>query len=239
MDKRDLGHVFRARLGEVMRRAGVPQSRFAASIGLDRSALSQLMSERESACPAPKRWSIAEAHGVSLDWLLGISQSERLATEIAPVLAIEHGASGPDDSRLAQWRREAAGYKIRYVPTTLPDLMRTEDVIRFEMGLEPAERVAATIADAGQYLAYTRRPETDMEVCMPLQRLAAFARGQGIWAGLDAGARAPSLTTWPGSSTNSIPPSGSSSMTGGAGSPLPTRCSGRSGRRSMSATCIW
>lgn len=190
MDKRDLGTIFRDRLGQVMERTGGPQSRFARSIGLDRSALSQLMSDKGVRLPrAETLVAIAEAHGVSLDWLLGISQSERLATEIAPVLAIEHGAAGPDDSRLAQWRREAAGYKIRYVPATLPDLMRTETVIRFEMGLEPADRVAATIADAGQYLAYTRRPETDMEVCMPIQRLQAFARGTGIWTGLRAQAR--------------------------------------------------
>lgn len=190
MDKRDVGATFRARLGEVIRRAGGPQAAFAASIGLDRSALSQLMSDRAVRLPrAETLVRIAEAHGVSLDWLLGVSQSERLATEIAPVLAIEHGARGPDDSRLAQWRREAAGYKIRYVPATLPDLLRTEAVIRFEMGLEPAERVEASIADAGQYLAYTRRPETDMEFCMPIQRLGAFARGESMWTGLSAGAR--------------------------------------------------
>ena len=190
MDKRNVGVVFRERLSQVMQRVGGAQGRFAASIGLDRSALSQLMSDRATRLPrAETLVSIAEAHGVSLDWLLGVSQSERLATEIAPVLAIEHGARGPDDSRLAQWRREATGYKIRYVPATLPDLLRTEAVIRFEMGLETADRVAATIADAGEYLAYTRRPETDMEVCMPWQRLTAFARGEGIWTGLPAEVR--------------------------------------------------
>lgn len=195
MDKRDVGAVFRERLAQVMHRVGGAQSAFATSIGLDRSALSQLMSGKATRLPrAETLVRIAEAHGVSLDWLLGVSQSERLAAEIAPVLAIEHGARGPDDSRLAQWRREAAGYKIRYVPATLPDLLRTEAVIRFEMGLEPEDRVEASIADAGEYLAYTRRPETDMEVCMPLQRLADFARGEGIWMGLPLGIRREQLS---------------------------------------------
>ncbi|MEJ8572509.1 helix-turn-helix domain-containing protein [Microbaculum marinum] len=186
MDKRDLGSVFRDRLGEVMRRYGGPQSRFAESIGLDRSALSQLLSGKTVRLPrAETLVAIAEAHGVSLDWLMGVSQSERLAAEIAPHLALELGASGPDDSRLQEWRREAAGYKIRHVPATLPDLLRTEAVIRHELGREPQQRVEASIADADRYLAYTRRPETDMEVCMPVQRLTGFARGEGMWATLD------------------------------------------------------
>lgn len=190
MDKRDLGEVFRERLGEVMRRYGSGQSRFAASIGLDRSALSQLLSGKTVRLPrAETMVAIAEAHGVSLDWLLGVSQSERLAAEIAPNLAIEPGAADPEDSRLQHWRREAQGYKIRYVPATLPDLLRTEEVIRYELGREPDARVAASIADAGRYLAYTRRPETDMEVCMPVQALTGFARGEGMWSGLDAAAR--------------------------------------------------
>lgn len=199
VDKRGLGSVFRERLAGVMRRAGLGQSAFAATIGLDRSALSQLMSERAVRLPrAETLVAIAHTHGVSLDWLLGISQSERLAAEIAPMLAIELGASGIDDSRLQHWRREAAGYKIRYVPATLPDLMRTEAVIRYELGREPDARIEASIADAGSYLAYTRRPETDMEVCMPLQRLAAFARGEGMWAGLSEDERRDQLTQMAG-----------------------------------------
>jgi len=190
MDKRNVGQVFRERLADIMRRYGGPQSRFADSIGLDRSALSQLLSGKTERLPrAETLVAIADAHGVSLDWLLGVSQSERLAAEIAPTLAIELGASAHDDSRLQEWRREAAGYKIRYVPATLPDLLRTEATIRYELGREPNERVEATIADADQHLAYSRRPETDMEVCMPLQRLTGFARGEGIWGALDAGTR--------------------------------------------------
>ena len=195
MDKRDVGQVFRERLSDIMRRYGGPQSRFAESIGLDRSALSQLLSGKTVRLPrAETLVAIADAHGVSLDWLLGVSQSERLAAEIAPTLAIELGASAHDDSRLQEWRREAAGYKIRYVPATLPDLLRTEATIRYELahhepGGEPDERVEATIADADQHLAYSRRPETDMEVCMPLQRLTGFARGEGIWAALEADTR--------------------------------------------------
>lgn len=190
MDKRDRGPLFRERLREVMRLAGGSQTAFAASVGIDRSALSQLLSERAVRLPrAETLAAIAERYGVSTDWLLGLIQSEHSATEIRPMLELEHGDHGPDDSRLQRWRQEAAGYKIRYVPATLPDLMRTERVIRYELGQEASGRLEAELADADRYLAYTRRPETDMEVCMPLQALSAFARGEAAWAGLERAAR--------------------------------------------------
>jgi hypothetical protein len=43
--------------------------------------------------------------------------------------------------------------------------------------------------DAEFRLDYTRRPETDMEVCMPRQRLELLAEGKGHWATLTREAR--------------------------------------------------
>ncbi|MCP5368046.1 MAG: helix-turn-helix transcriptional regulator [Hyphomicrobiales bacterium] len=189
-DKRDLGDLFRDRLRVVMERVGDGQSRFAARIGVDRSALSQLMARGSTRLPrAETLVAIAEVGGVSLDWLLGLSQNDQLSAEIAPVLAIEEGPSGPDDSRLQAWRREAEGYKIRYVPSSLPDLLRTPAVIAYEHGTDAGPKVETRIAAADHGLAYTRKPETDMEVCMPLQRLDTFAAGSGIWSGLDTATR--------------------------------------------------
>ncbi|MEM1400328.1 MAG: transcriptional regulator, partial [Pseudomonadota bacterium] len=118
-----------------------------------------------------------------LDWLLGLSQSDQLATEVAPSLAIEVAGHRSDDSRVEKWRQEATGYKIRYAPATLPDLLRTNDVVRWEYQTEE-ERAEGAIAAADSQIAYSRRPETDMEVVMPLQRLVSFARGNGMWEGL-------------------------------------------------------
>jgi hypothetical protein len=47
--------------------------------------------------------------------------------------SFEHDARSPNDERLLTWFDEAQGYKIRYVPSTLPDLLKTEDVIRYEL----------------------------------------------------------------------------------------------------------
>jgi len=195
MDKRELGGVFRDRLETVLRDFNGSNARFAETVGLDRSALSQLLSGKSTRLPrAETLCAISRSHGVSLDWLLGLSHGDPLRTEVTPTLEIEDEAGSADDTRLAQWHQEAAGYKIRYVPASLPDLLRTDEVIRFEHGIDSGPDPSTVIREAGRRLAYSRQPETDMEVCMPRQRLEDFARGTGIWSGLSASQRRTQLS---------------------------------------------
>ena len=57
-----------------------------------------------------------------------------------------------------------------------------------------AQRNAATELDEATYrIDYNRRPETDMEVCMPMQTLELFAKGRGVWSGLAREAAAEQL----------------------------------------------
>ena len=87
IDKRDVGDVFRERLAELAGRHGGNQAAFARAIGLDRSALRQLMAPGSTRLPrAETLCRIAEQHSVSLDWLLGLSQSDSVATEISTTL---------------------------------------------------------------------------------------------------------------------------------------------------------
>ena len=189
MDKRHLAETFRRRLATLVARSGDNQSAFAAGIGIDRSALSQLLSGAAPRMPrAETLINIAMEHKVSLDWLLGISQDEGLASEIRQSLEIEAAPGGFDRTLLATWHAEAAGTKVRYVPAGIPDLLRTEALIDYEAGI--SNRDAGTQHDETQYrIDYSRRPETDMEVCMPRHTLEIFARGLGVWSGLDAGTR--------------------------------------------------
>lgn len=183
MDKRNLSDLFRERLKTLMQRSGESQSAFAASIGIDRSALSQLVSGASTRLPrAETLATLAEKHKVSLDWLLGLSQDEGLTGEIRASLEIEEGSGGYDRTLLARWHAEAAGTKIRYVPAGLPDLLRTDELIAYEAGI--SNRNLESQVDETQYrIDYTRRPETDMEVCMPRHTLEIFSRGLGVWSG--------------------------------------------------------
>ena len=183
MDKRDLSGVFRDRLKLLLQRSDQNQSEFAAAVGIDRSALSQLLSGASTRLPrAETLLNIAAENKVSLDWLLGLSQDEGLTGEMRESLEIEEGASDRNHTLLARWHAEAAGTKIRYVPAGIPDLLRTEALIEYEADISNRSRERQ--AGETQYrIEYNRRPETDMEVCMPRHTLEIFARGLGVWSG--------------------------------------------------------
>lgn len=193
MDRREIVEVFRERLNEVIHRSGISRSAFAGEIGLDRSTLSQLLSREHVRLPrAETIAAIAERAQVSVDWLLGLSQEGQLGADMlsqALELEIEPGSGSPADERLKRWHAEAAGYKIRYVPSSLPDLLKSEAVIRYEFQMQDSRLPKVRLEEAERRLAYSRRPETDMEVCSSVQSLAGFARGEGIWSGLSTADR--------------------------------------------------
>lgn len=189
-DKRAIAQTFRQRLQLLIDRRGETMAQFARRCAVDRSALTQFLDPEASRLPrAESLCAIAAAESVSVDWLLGRSQSENAIGEVARVASIERVEEGAGEPKLAEWHREAIGYKIRYVPSTLPDLLRTRAVVHFEFGAEEREVIDSKADQTRQQLDYTRRPETDMEVAMPYQRLESFATGAGIWSGLARGAR--------------------------------------------------
>ncbi|HWK63475.1 MAG TPA: helix-turn-helix transcriptional regulator [Rhizobiaceae bacterium] len=193
MDKRDLSSIFRERLKTILQRSGANQSAFASGVGIDRSALSQLLSGASTRLPrAETLLNIASHHKVSLDWLLGLSQDEGLTGEIRESLEIEEAAGGFDRTLLATWHAEAAGTKIRYVPAGFPDLLRTDALIEYEAGISN-KNPEAQLGETQYRIDYSRRPETDMEVCMPRHTLEIFARGLGIWDRFPPRARAEQL----------------------------------------------
>lgn len=194
MDKRRLSEIFRARLALLVARLGASRSAFAETVGIDRSALTQLLSGETNRLPrAETLLAVAAAHKVSLDWLLGLSQDEGLAGEIRESLEIEEGSGAFDRTLLAQWHAEAAGTKIRYVPAGIPDLLRTEELIDYEAGITRRDP-EAQFGEMRYRLEYNRRPETDMEVCMAAHMLDIFAEGRGVWSDLPAAARRRQLT---------------------------------------------
>ena len=191
LDKREIVMQFQDRLRQLIERRGENLAVFARRCNMDRSALSQFLDAKVNRLPrAETLCTIAAAESVSVDWLLGLSQSERSLGEVARVVSIETAADGIAESRLAEWHREAIGYKIRYVPATLPDLLRTQAVLNYEFRSEQPVLRDAKTGQARQQLDYSRRPETDMEIVMPYQRLYELASGSGIWSDLPRGARA-------------------------------------------------
>jgi transcriptional regulator with XRE-family HTH domain len=182
---------FRQRLREVIRRSGLNRSTFAKRVGIDRSTLSQILAPGTQRLPRVDTLrAIAKSERVSIDWLVGLSEQGSLAPDIVRQnVEIERGGMSPSDELLAKWHRAAAGYKIRYVPAGLPDLLRADEVIDFEFRQSGAAMVQQRQVASQERLAYQRRPETDMEACSPIQSLEVFARGEGQWRGLSVAIR--------------------------------------------------
>jgi transcriptional regulator with XRE-family HTH domain len=182
MTKRETVNTFRKRLSELIVQTGGTQSKFAAKAGLDRSTLSQLLSEDIVRLPrAETVAAIASAHGASIDWMLGLSEDSAIRADIVSQPIVEPAADDPADLRLAAWHEEARGSKIRYVPSSLPDQLKTEAVIAYET-TKLARGTAKVMADLShQRMAHAASRISDIEVCTPRQIVESFARGEGYW----------------------------------------------------------
>lgn len=188
--KQNICETFKLRLASLIARSGLSVSAFSKRCGLDRSALSQFLNEGTLRLPRSETLvSIAASENVSVDWLLGLSQDDAVVGEVSSVFDIEHASPEQGRSLLAQWHTEASGYKIRYAPSSLPDLLRTPAVVNFEFGEKPLVLTKDKTEFAREQLDYSRLPETDMEVVMPYQRLENLAAGTDIWDGLLRGQR--------------------------------------------------
>ena len=150
MGKRDTVAIFRQRLSELVTRSGLSRAGFARKSGLDRSTLTQLLNEENVRLPRTETIvALSRPHDVSLDWLLGLSNEGRVTAQVMEQTAIEPDA----DEQLRNWQEEAANFKIRYVPTGIPDHIKT-----------------GMLTD-GQ----------EVEVCSSRQWLEIYAKGHGIW----------------------------------------------------------
>ena len=191
LEKKSVPEEFRNRLLEAMDEVGMNRSQLARRVGIDRSTLSQILGSEGGRLPrADTAAAMAFELQVSLDWLMGLSQ-QRAGVQGAAIVEqsaeIEPGDPESADQLLTQWHQEAKGFKIRYVPASLPDQMKTPEVIDFEHA--NSERAEDVRERSAWQLAYARAPETDVEVCSSIQSLESFVAGDGIWKNLDAGVR--------------------------------------------------
>jgi len=191
MQRRDTVRIFRQRLREAMGNAELNRAQLAERAGIDRSTLSQLLASDLARLPrADTVAAIATVLRVSLDWLLGLSgEAARGAAILDESVQVSPQPRTGADSNLARWQEEAVGYKIRYVPASLPDLMKTNAVLRYEYQLFASKTPDQAIAASQDRLAYSKLPESDIEICVSQQALEGFARGEMLWRNLPAAAR--------------------------------------------------
>ncbi|MDQ3738099.1 MAG: helix-turn-helix domain-containing protein, partial [Actinomycetota bacterium] len=193
-DSVPLARMLRERLADAVTRSGLGKGAFAERAGIDRTTLSQLLSPANRRSPRVDTLrAIAAAQDVSIDWLVGLSNAGPVAAELVTQTSFEAPGPSETDERLLGWLNEAAEYKIRHVPVTLPDLLKSEAVIRYERSGSVGPNAAQTIDTTAAHLAWARHPDTELECCSSVQSVAAFAHGEGMWRRLGAAARAEQL----------------------------------------------
>ncbi|MBB3772686.1 transcriptional regulator with XRE-family HTH domain [Angulomicrobium tetraedrale] len=191
MNAIDSAATFRRRLQSLIDRSGLNQAAFARMTTIDRSTLSQLLSADGARMPrADTLVALASACHVSVDWLLGLTTHEEVGTQIIDsVMQIQAHTRSPIDERFVEWLREAEGYRVRTVPESFPDFLKTEDVLRFEYQGSAFNKIVGSLDIVETRLALMRRPESELEVCTSVQAITMMAKGEGKWEGLSRSVR--------------------------------------------------
>lgn len=169
-----------------MQDKGLTQSALARAVGVDRSTVSQLLSRETARLPnAQVVAECASALGVSGDWLLGLTDlPERAADLLAGSMVVTDAPRAPVDEQILTWFTEAAGYKIRHVPATLPDMLKTEDMMRWEYEPHMGRTTEQAIGAARDRLDWMRRSLSDFEIAMPLFEVESLVNATGYYRGL-------------------------------------------------------
>ena len=178
MDKRAVAAAFRERLQALLdeERGGV--AGFLRETGIDRSALSQFLDPGIDRMPrAETLRRIAEARGVTADWLLSLTNAPEGRQEVTPSVQIESAELPEGGSPIDRWRREAAGMKLRYVPSSLPDMLGLAD--------DAPGPGPAPAGKPEKVLGGFRLGDMDVEIAMPVQTLQDLSKGASLWRGVD------------------------------------------------------
>lgn len=207
-DKRDRAALFQTRLIEAMAQSGLSRSALARETGVNRSTISQLLDADKIRLPnAQLMAECARVLGVSTDWLLGLTdRPERPGDILAAATQMTDAARISTDDQLLEWHKEAAGYKIRHVPATLPDMLKTVDMLRWEythfIGKSPDQAIAAM----RDRVFWLRSDQSEFEIAIPVQEIEALAAGEGYYSGLSPQIRREQLD-WMAQITDELFPS--------------------------------
>ncbi|MEL7126938.1 MAG: helix-turn-helix transcriptional regulator [Pseudomonadota bacterium] len=191
MAKRDRVDLFRSRLEGATTTIGMSKSALARATGVDRSTIGQLFKKDLTRLPnAQLAADIAETLGVSLDWLMGLSnRPERPAAILASAISVAQAERASSGAQILDWHRESAGSKIRHVPATLPEMLKTEDFIEWEYNTLSPEAVEQVKSEAKGQLEWVMSGEADYEIAIPMHEVTSLAQGSGYYEGLSAAQR--------------------------------------------------
>ncbi|SEK23021.1 helix-turn-helix domain-containing protein [Pacificibacter marinus] len=191
MDKRDRADLFRKRLQEAMSVKGVTKSALSRDANVDRSTIGQLLKEDHARLPnAQLTADVADVLGVSTDWLLGLTnRPESPGDIVAAALSLSPAERTSADEQLLEWHQEAAGYKVRHVPATLPDILKTKRMLHWECEAFQEHRLPEAYRAMQDQLEWLSSGVSDYEIALPLHEIEACAAGTAYYKGADKSVR--------------------------------------------------
>jgi transcriptional regulator with XRE-family HTH domain len=191
MDKRDRADVFRERLQDAMLRKNVTRSALSRSANVDRSTIGQLLKDDQPRLPnAQLAADVADALSVSTDWLLGLTNRPETPGDIvAAAMSLSPAERTSADEQLLKWHHEAAGYKVRHVPATLPDILKTERMLQWEYASFQERRLPEAFAAMQNQLEWLSSGVSDYEIALPVHEVESCAAGTAYYKGLEESVR--------------------------------------------------
>lgn len=191
MDKRRRASLFRERLMEVMSMKGMTKSGLSRAAKVDRSTIGQLLKNDHPRLPnAQLTADAANALGVSTDWLLGLTNRPETPGDIvAAALSLSPAERTSADEQLLEWHHEAAGYKVRHVPATLPDVLKTKRMLDWEYASVRERRLPEAFSAMQDQLQWLSSGVSDYEIAVPVHEIESCAAGTAYYKGVEKSVR--------------------------------------------------
>ena len=191
MDKRRRASLFRERLVEVMSMKGMTKSGLSRAAKVDRSTIGQLLKNDYPRLPNSQLAAdAANALGVSTDWLLGLTNRPETPGDIvAAALSLSPAERTSADEQLLEWHHEAAGYKVRHVPATLPDILKTKRMLDWEYASVRERRLPEAFSAMQDQLQWLSSGVSDYEIAVPIHEIESCAAGTAYYKSVEESVR--------------------------------------------------
>jgi transcriptional regulator with XRE-family HTH domain len=191
MNKQSRASLFRERLMEVMSMKGMTKSGLSRATNVDRSTIGQLLKNDQPRLPnAQLAADAANALGVSTDWLLGLTNRPETPGDIVTAaLSLSPAERTSADEQLLEWHHEAAGYKVRHVPATLPDILKTKRILDWEYASVRERRLPEAFSAMQDQLQWLSSGVSDYEIAIPIHEIESCSAETAYYKDVEEGVR--------------------------------------------------
>ena len=97
-----------------------------------------------------------------------VGPSRSAAELLADALSLTTPPRALVDEQVFAWHKEAAGYKIRHVPATLPDMFKTREMLEWENAPHLGRTSIQAVNTSEDRLAWMRRSTSDFKIASPI-----------------------------------------------------------------------